>query len=862
MTSLYIHVLRKVACYLLQAFVITFVALLLGLFRAEYTISPPAMNSDSGFAVIAKLPGSNAYYYRPADDSWTGLFAPPVVVENGNPLAPGASLHEDIRSAGKGRHALNGNYARFSSSDGSSPLSNNRDYQVCFTLLPGWLTLVAGITAIGTLLIRLRHCLPFPAHTLAWPRAIWQSTWFLAFVALLTWCIDATTSWDLVVNGTGVLILCIWPVWVLALSQLLPRLKKLSLTCVHKFSMPQYVAPLVTALAMMAWSVALGVSASPENYFSMDTFGPTLWHYGSFIAEDGSIQAEVYGKLPTITPVLLALAAKTLHMSPASLYVAVTWICLLVAYVAVVIGAAKLGGSPWAAALAAILGPSSFIFNFHIGYPPVLGFPWSNIGTWASYLTIGIWVAWLLSPRRGWRSYIPYFSSGLLFTFHSTYGTALILAMAISEGLTILRGPSRSKLLIRSTTRGGAVLAAAAPQLYWLLRNNFDLVAQPVDQAWWKLMSLQKWYHVYLWDSQGIQYSLLMLSILFFVSLCAWMLVSERDSKWSIFRRLIASWLAASLLSFASFLAFSVIPTPRVAGLVLSRAFMLPVFSVIVLVSALPFLAAGKFTSRPSLSAAISVLSFCAAALLVAQTDATVSMSWLLICLIAGGGLALVVDTKLREDRLQWSRGGCLVDSRSLPLVIVAISFASLASAGAWNFVGKIQSARQEVFIAKDTDWSATMEFLRTKTGAASLLIVPPIPYSLADAQRSFVIDYAHLGFSVYTLEALPFERRALRDMFGIDIAEMSENLVADLRSKPGGFLCLLERGYSELLSDSTRLKRLAKVYPLVDYAIGFQPGARPHGWTCATHSAPILDLPIAYLNDTYVVYDMRSETR
>lgn len=77
---------------------------------------------DSGFAFSVKVPG-----YLPSDRD---TFSPLVVLEDGKPLGQGHAVHDEIREIGEGRYSHWGNWVRFSSSDGSDPRTNGREYSI------------------------------------------------------------------------------------------------------------------------------------------------------------------------------------------------------------------------------------------------------------------------------------------------------------------------------------------------------------------------------------------------------------------------------------------------------------------------------------------------------------------------------------------------------------------------------------------------------------------------------------------------------------------------------------------------------------------------------------------------------------
>jgi hypothetical protein len=79
---------------------------------------------ETGYCWIAQLPGHEKY----ADSNKDGQKSTLILYEDGKPLGPPHSLHDDIRTNGKGRYSHWINSIYFSTSDNSDPNSNGKKY--------------------------------------------------------------------------------------------------------------------------------------------------------------------------------------------------------------------------------------------------------------------------------------------------------------------------------------------------------------------------------------------------------------------------------------------------------------------------------------------------------------------------------------------------------------------------------------------------------------------------------------------------------------------------------------------------------------------------------------------------------------
>jgi hypothetical protein len=101
----------------------------LGDAAALVTLKTGWMRHDSGFAYIAS--GTFATL-KPGDNPKDSALSEMLLLEDGVPLGPPHTIHEEIRTRGEGRYSHWNDALWFSSSDNSDPRSNGRLYQIAF----------------------------------------------------------------------------------------------------------------------------------------------------------------------------------------------------------------------------------------------------------------------------------------------------------------------------------------------------------------------------------------------------------------------------------------------------------------------------------------------------------------------------------------------------------------------------------------------------------------------------------------------------------------------------------------------------------------------------------------------------------
>jgi hypothetical protein len=124
------------------------------LLRSSEAVDVPVRDAslDSGHAYSVHALAVPRASDLPGDDNLHPRRSGLQLLENGAPIGPAHSSHEDIRRMGGGRFSHWGTGLLFSSSDNSDPRINGRAYSVAFTTaLPRWigfLLLIAGTVAL------------------------------------------------------------------------------------------------------------------------------------------------------------------------------------------------------------------------------------------------------------------------------------------------------------------------------------------------------------------------------------------------------------------------------------------------------------------------------------------------------------------------------------------------------------------------------------------------------------------------------------------------------------------------------------------------------------------------------------------
>ena len=122
---------------------------------AQMRLDPATIQHRSGYSYL--MPGPSAPLFGriendgPDHENASGL----VIEEDGIPLGPAHSLHDDVALKGAGRYSHWGNAVIFSTTDNTDPAVNDRAYEIAYTVRPSFTTwFFLLVLACGFLLSR------------------------------------------------------------------------------------------------------------------------------------------------------------------------------------------------------------------------------------------------------------------------------------------------------------------------------------------------------------------------------------------------------------------------------------------------------------------------------------------------------------------------------------------------------------------------------------------------------------------------------------------------------------------------------------------------------------------------------------
>jgi len=154
-------------------------------------------------------------------------------------------------------------------------------------------------------------------------------------------------------------------------------------------------------------------------------------------------------------------------------------------------------------------------------------------------------------------------------------------------------------------------------------------------------------------------------------------------------------------------------------------------------------------------------------------------------------------------------------------------------------------------------DWLELTSWMSSDTEQDALFLFPPItPRHGGYSLRSDIMNYAHIGYSVSVPELTEFDLIALRTLYDIDLLNMS---LEEIDALSANLMCEMQHGYYELLSDIEDLSRVKTEFPLMSYVVSIQPGYDSFDRGCEPFVGEILDLPIIFQNDRYIIYDVKN---
>ena len=122
---------------------------------AQTRLDPDTIQHRSGHSYLVPVPSAPLFGSiendGPGYENASGL----VIEEDGVPLGPAHSLHDDVALKGAGRYSHWGNAVIFSTTDNTDPAANDRVYEIAYTVRPSFTTwFFLLVLACGFLLSR------------------------------------------------------------------------------------------------------------------------------------------------------------------------------------------------------------------------------------------------------------------------------------------------------------------------------------------------------------------------------------------------------------------------------------------------------------------------------------------------------------------------------------------------------------------------------------------------------------------------------------------------------------------------------------------------------------------------------------
>jgi hypothetical protein len=598
------------------------------------------------------------------------------------------------------------------------------------------------------------------------------------------------------------------------------------------------MALLALLIGSASW-VGFALRYNVLDYDYSDTFGPAAWLHGDLEVVKGSIQAEVYPLIKSWLPSIISHASSITGINIADIHAIISISSSMAGLLGTAFAARFIARSWISAAITPLVLPFSWPLDLVIGYPANFYMPSVQLGYWAMAWSVLVWALWLQARSGTWMHMLSFALAGVIFDFHSTYGLILLVAFVSADLLEAARSRETLKRLLALSTT--AFLLTSLPQLWSLATTPVAPLANADD--WWKLMQFRKPFHIFLWNGGWAVANIVsgtLISILMFINIA-------RNVSTTTLVRLIATLFTGLLFCSISYAAVAVWPTPRLAGLVLSRAWFLPIVALVAVGCTLPFLPCPAYRhSDNTEQLIIHRLLGAIVSLLISFSGPALVLRWVLVALLMARPLS---------GRLSWP---------SLLRVQIGrrVWWAGLLTIGAGILVAAAiittDKATKIAAFAPQTEresWTGMTSWIRENTPRDALFLMPPYPYATASTQRSSIIDYAYSGFSVYLTSLVPFELNALESVYGVDLRRLTRGEIPAYIAREGGILCLFETRYTALLSDIERLRELRGMYPNLRFVVGFRPGVTPHEWTCGAYRGPLLPLRIAFQNEEYLVY-------
>lgn len=824
-----------------------------GLFVLEYDLQEDDLWSDGGFAVGATLPMPEALITACGNGCGRGRDDLPRLEENDQSLGPDQAMHSDIRDSGAGLFSLDDKVLRFAASDGTSPLTNGKQYTV--SIMAG-----AGVASLALAFVAL---LWFSLSRLYWfrkkpfipkgMRARHIPALFLIVIcipiilaALLLnfshWKLDVRL--ELLLTAAAACLaagLAGYAAYLIA-----DRRDRQSLT--SSFRHWCTIDALLPTGIIVLWCLGIWFRFPGVLDYS-DTAGIALWQAGQLVAASGSIQALVYPNAQTGLPYLFAMAFSVFGVSVSTAHTVFSAAVFFATIAGLVVFARQLTGVWLAGLLVVAIGFGSWLGSFEYGYAFTFFRPTFLLGNWGFALCSLVWFAWILhGDRPRWRVTLLVLA-GLLSNVHLTYGLVIAGMIVLGDLVALRRGVRWDDLKVLAIGIAG-FLVFASPQLLPAVLLLADTVSEvstvELDSGWVGLMAFRKFFHIYLWESGGafgdISYLLTLLALLLW-NASVYIPRSTIERAW-------VTLAGAAVLSIVGYISVEVFLVPTIAGLVPSRAMSFVVLAIIVFAAVLPVLSIRKWWRSDEAFYGLHAVTLLLSTIALASLP---SAFWGPVPYAVLGTLLLGVAFSAAVERVpRLPRGAAKLIGAAL-VVLLGASIVTLAMWAPAKYKAEVSRMPAE----RSPEWNATMHFLRTQTDRSAMVLMPPYPYSVASAQRSFPTDYGQFGWSVYATWLTEHEIELAELLYEINLNGLSKQEVLDYKSDSGGILCMFERGYSDLVSDPDRLLALKQRWQSLRYAVSFQVGIMPDEWACGVPRIQNLAFPVVFQNESYKVYSL-----
>lgn len=613
---------------------------------------------------------------------------------------------------------------------------------------------------------------------------------------------------------------------------------------------------LLLLTARLAFTLAYTV---PLFHMMTNELGTTaLLETGRLAFDERNIGQAFYANMPSLIPWIEIAFLETFdgHLEP-FLYTLTTFHTLCFGFGSFFI-ARRIGGSDWAGTFGFLLASVGWITLSTIGY----GFVYyaTPVCPGSVFQSVGM-VLLALAMHRRWT--LAFVGVGLMANFHPV--NAVILAGLIGVNRLFDR-PLGWRALFRDI---GLTALCATPGLYRTALALSNVGGEAVDWTiWWLWMELYKEHHMFPWRTPGklptVFAHLGLLAGL--IAFCRRRHVAGNDSL----RFAIVVAGLAVVATLGTFVSAEWLRHPRLASLMFSRTsvFVVPFTTGLL---ATTILAMFRESKRCEVPAAGFLLVLCCVplrhwewqgtlALTLASTVTVVAAMlpkrafWSLTSLACAGILAWALryhaflPSAISAPQYVWGAATLLATATGLLVILgtdrtrrAAIGFAALLAIGIYGHHVLVwqYSTRWLMNDMGYRDYLAWTEWTRTETDPEAAILVPPMFSKAEVATRRIVLaDTGQLGISMYDHDSLELEREALQEIYGISLDDEKDQRRLDEL----GVVPTLTAGYEELTTE--RVARLKKYHPGLAYVVEHR-----------QRTPLVLDYPVAYENETYVVY-------